>query len=201
MAKSKKSLPALSKLGLAYFTDVDCRQFMSLVELRGSKDKLYSFADRIQAGMIVNAIMTIQGIYKGVTTMVDGEEKDFSVDDYNKLVNSLNRAIASINTSLNHLGITGKDRSEPPETDALAAYLATVHDESELPPILQESYISAKKEVERLSGDRGESGVADEDEELVNNLRIPLTAHSIDDPVEKKDDKVIDVEVEEVVLR
>lgn len=200
MARSKKGLPALSKLGLAFFDDSDCRKFMSLIDLRGASEEVYSFADRIQAGMVVNAIMTIQGIYESVQKTVSGDEDEkFSVDDYNKLVNSLNRAIASINTSLNHLGLTGKDRKEPPKADALAVYLQTVHNEDEIPPILQEAYISAQKERERLSGDRGDIAANDEDAILVDELRKPLQAFTEDEQMEDVKGDEIDVEVDKVV--
>jgi hypothetical protein len=194
--KPIKVLPELSKLSGIQISQQDARKWMALIEARGSKDPLFRMADRMQAGLVITGILTIQGIYAGVAAIVEERGGLFTVDDLNKLTNSLNRAMASVNQSLNHLGVTGKERKEPVDVDSLAQALDAYDLDNEIPPGLEEAHISAKTEFERMGtsskDDKGKGSLGSGDnEEVLSILKQPLKSYvEAEDEVET----VVDVE-------
>jgi hypothetical protein len=177
-------------------TEKDAKLWMSLVEQRGSRDPMYRMADRMQASLVITGILSIQGIYEGVAQIVDQRGGIFTVDDLNKLMNSLNRGIASVNSALLHLGVTGNKREEPVDTDALAQALRSYNIEDETPPGLEESYLSSRRELERADDPTtivvGTTSL--DKSEALSILKEPLKSH-IDSSEEELDmPDMIDVE-------
>lgn len=199
--KPVKVLPELSKLAGVLLSEKDAKQWMALVEQRGSKDPMFRMADRMQAGLVVTGILTIQGIYAGVAHIVEERGGLFTVDDLNKLTNSLNRAMASVNQSLHHLGVTGKERKEPVDVDSLAQALAGYNIDDEIPPGLEEAHLAAKVEFERMgvSGSQdGKDGLVTpkDNTDILSILKKPLKSY-----IEQEDEvgeKIIDVEKENI---
>ncbi len=196
--KTTKSIPQLSAAAGVILSDRDAKKWLSLIEIRGSKDPLFNMTDRIQAGMVMTGILTIQGIYAGVEAIVSERGGKFTVDDLNKLTNSLNRAMASVNQSLHHLGITGKERKEPVDVDSLATSLTRYIHKDEIPPGLEKAYVAAKLEIERISGEgviaQENEGLSGSRSDILSALKQPLKSY-----VESEDEErptVIDVEKE-----
>ena len=200
-AKPVKVLPELSKLAGVLLTDRDAKQWMALVEQRGSKDPMFRMADRIQAGLVITGVLTIQGIYAGVAHIVEKRGGLFTVDDLNKLTNSLNRAMASVNQSLNHLGVTGKERKEPVDVDSLAQALAAYNINDEIPPGLEEAHLAAKVEFERMGVSETQDGsgmpaTSHDDTDILSILKTPLKSYI--EAEDEQGEKIVDVEREDV---
>jgi hypothetical protein len=173
---------------------------MKLVEQRGSKNPMYRMADRFQASLVIKGILTIQGIYEGVAAIVDNRGSVFTVDDLNKLTNSYNRAMASVNQALSKLGVTGDKREEKPDVDSLAQALSQYNLDDEIPPGLQAAYLSSRKEIERADGSGAPASDLDSGrnhEEALSIIKEPLKSYiETDDPQEE----VIDVERDKVTV-
>lgn len=192
-ARSKKESTSTSKVEplpeVFLLSNDDCKKFLSLVELHGPKNELHRMADRIQANLVVTGIKTIQGIYQTALSL-DGAD----IDSLNKMTNSFNRAMASVNVAMNSLNITAQKRGEEPDIDPLAAFLLQGGLEDEIPPTLQEEYLLAKKDKDRLDGNVSEAEV-EMNKNAVAELSQPLDSF-LDNDDDIQPDNVVDVELE-----
>jgi len=200
--RSPASLPNLIDIKSLGISEVDIIEWMRLIENRGSTNPLYRMADRFQASLVITGILTIQGIYKAVTDSINDKGKDIDIEELNKLTSAFNRAMTSINQALSCLGLTGNRREEDPQTDALTQFLSSVDLERELPPILQNEFVLAKRNLERVSGQR-ESDINGKGEHFgeiekeamltLSKLREPLKGY-VDTGDDVVKDGVVDVE-------
>jgi hypothetical protein len=190
--KASKLLPDIALHPLLEISDKDQQKWIQQIELRGSKNELYRMADRFQANLVITGILTIKSIFQAVAHIVNERGGVFTVDDLNKLTTSFNRAMASVNQSLSYLGVTGKDREEQVDTDALAQALATYNLDDHIPPGLEEAYLSAQREETKSgSADLTEEQIKDRSD-VVAILREPLKSYTEDEGEEPSE--VVDVE-------
>jgi hypothetical protein len=169
---------------------VDVERFVKLLQAKRGDDELYNIVDELQFKMVMANLGVIEKISSDVNQGIA-----ISTQEKIRIISAIKTATAAVNDTLKALGISKISRDEDPaeEDDALKE-LVKQSIGGNVPPALQEEYLTAIRDISEVSGNETEEEVR-EKRELVHNLRVPLNSFNS----EKKE--IDDVDVESVGIK
>ena len=175
---------SIPRIAVLEFRQRDVKEFMALIDQR-SGDELYRMADKLQASTTIQSALAVQAV---VDILRDSDLSVSSIEDVQKIISSLNRAVASVNQSLKMLGISGESRKDEVKIDPLIEMLRKIDISKNTPPMLQEEFFNAQKDTAKF-----EEG-PDEDREVVAEIKKPIKAYT-EAPIDGDKETVVDVEI------
>ena len=181
---------------LDFITRDDADELMQLLYIRAGSNKLNRKADKIQATSAIAAIFSIQAIYK---VLQKSQITIGSIEDLQKLIASINRAVAAANSCFKALGIDSNTREEEVQVNDLSEMLLSINLESSQPPLIQKEYLRMKDDIQRTE-DGSLPSEEDEVREAMQAVRQPISVYN--EATEKiKSRKLVKPEDEEIPVR
>jgi hypothetical protein len=167
---------SLPDIGALRIKKEDISRFMSLIEARGGGNDLYTMADRIQAATAVQSALAVQATYD---ILRDSSLELTSIEDLQKLIQSINRASATVNSSLRHMGLVGSNREDEADSDPLSQFLATIDLSKHCPPEIKKEFIAAEDDAKRTQEGTHKIPVGAVDiREVVNKIKRPVKTYT-----------------------
>jgi hypothetical protein len=168
---------------------IDQDKFIRLIKKRSGKDPLHVMSDETVARLAFANLSIIAEIEKSLQST----DEALKMEDKIKAINAVKGSTAAVNDVFKNLGLTISTRETADEEESALHQLMAEDISSNVPPALQEEYLHAQKDRDKLNQVDSE-----EDKEIVNQISTPLS--SFDKPKEKKEE-VDAIDVEEVGIR
>ena len=183
--EKKKSIPR-KHTPVELDGNLNIERFIELLHDRGD-NPLYQMADEIQARSAFSAYAAIKRIKKIIDdenfgeAVVDesGVTKDPMIPELLKLSSSLNRNMTAVVQTFKSLGISDAVRQKETDMDRISRILAEIDVEKDLPPQLQQQYITATQDIERVS--EGKLKIAEDGtcpDEMIKKVGEPVRSYT-----------------------
>lgn len=168
---------------------IDQNKFINLLRKRSGKDPLHVMSDETIARLAFANLSIIAEI----EASLKNTDEALKMEDRIKAINAVKGSTAAVNDVFKTLGLTMGNREKEDSEETALHQLMAEDIKGNIPPGLQEEFIQAKKDRDKLTQVDSE-----EDKELVDQIRTPLT--SFDKP-KKTEEEVDAIDVDSVGVR